>query len=72
MGPHPPALREFIMKGLPVRGSRAATNKAKANPFGKPETKANEAKEMKMVGGKKAAYAKMEKKFEVPKRKKMG
>ena len=75
MGPHPPSLREFIMKGLPVRGARAATNKAtkaKGNPFGKPETKANEAKEMKMVGGNKAAYAKMEKKYEneTPKRKK--
>jgi hypothetical protein len=63
MGPHPPSLREFIMKGLPVRGARAATNKAnkaKGNPFGKPE-----AKEM-MMGGK------MGKKVEVPKRKKMG
>jgi hypothetical protein len=51
------------MKGLPVRGARAATNKAnkaKGNPFGKPE-----AKEMMMSG-------KMGKKVEVPKRKKMG
>jgi hypothetical protein len=50
------------MKGLPVRGARAATNKAtkaKGNPFGKPEAK-------EMMGGK------MGKKVEVPKRKKMG
>lgn len=35
----------------------------KINPFGKPDTKANEAKEKKMVPGKKA-YAAMEKKYE--------
>lgn len=53
-----------MKKGMPVRGSRTATSKSKAMPFGKPETKANEAKEMKMVGGNKAAYARMEKKME--------
>lgn len=35
----------------------------KMNPFGKPDTKKNEAAEKKMVPGKKA-YAAMEKKFE--------
>ena len=53
------------MKSMPMRGERTATNKAKkANPFGKPETKKNEAAEMKMVGGNKKAYAAMEKKYE--------
>ena len=52
------------MATMPMRGQRTATNKAKkANPFGKPETKKNEAAEMKMAGSKKA-YAKMEAKFE--------
>ena len=52
------------MKSMPMRGERTATNKAKrANPFGKPETKKNEAAEMKMAPGKKA-YAAMEKKYE--------
>ena len=47
-----------------MRGERTATHNAKkANPFGKPETKKNEAKEKKMVPGKKA-YAAMEKKME--------
>lgn len=40
----------------------------KANPFGKPDTKKNEAAEKKMAGSK-AAYAKMEKKFEAGKHK---
>lgn len=35
----------------------------KMNPFGKPDTKKNEAAEKKMVPGKKA-YAAMEKKYE--------
>jgi hypothetical protein len=53
------------MAMMPMRGQRTATNKAKkANPFGKPETKKNEAAEMKMVGGNKKAYAKMEARFE--------
>jgi hypothetical protein len=52
------------MKSMPMRGQRTATNKAKkANPFGKPETKKNEAAEMKMAPTKKA-YAKMEARFE--------
>ena len=51
------------MKSLPMRGQRTATNKAKANPFGKGESKAMEAKEKKMAPTKKA-YAAMEKKFE--------
>ena len=51
------------MKSLPMRGQRTATNKAKANPFGKGESKAMEAKEKKMAPSKKA-YAAMEKKFE--------
>lgn len=40
----------------------------KMNPFGKPETKKNEAAEKKMAGSKKA-YAAMEKKFEPGKHK---
>ncbi len=53
------------MKSMPMRGQRTATNKAKAkaNPFGKGESKKMEAAEKKMAGSK-AAYAKMEKKFE--------
>lgn len=51
------------MKAMPMRGQRTATNKAKANPFGKGESKTMEAAEKKMAGGKKA-YAAMEKKFE--------
>jgi hypothetical protein len=61
------------MAMMPMRGQRTATNKAKkANPFGKPETKKNEAAEMKMVGGDKKAYAAMEAKYEpgMPKGKK--
>ena len=52
------------MKSMPMRGQRTATNKVKGNPFGKPETKKNEAAEMKMAGGNKKVYAAMEKKFE--------
>jgi len=53
------------MKSMPMRGERTATHNAKkANPFGKPETKKNEKAEMKMVGGNKKAYAKMEAKYE--------
>ena len=51
------------MKSMPMRGQRTATNKAKANPFGKGESKKMEAAEKKMAPGKKA-YAAMEKKFE--------
>jgi hypothetical protein len=51
------------MKAMPMRGQRTATNKAKANPFGKGESKMMEAKEKKMAGGAKA-YAAMEKKYE--------
>jgi len=51
------------MKAMPMRGQRTATNKAKSNPFGKPDTKKNEAAEKKMAPTKKA-YAKMEAKFE--------
>ncbi len=51
------------MKSLPMRGQRTETNKAKAIPFGKGESKKMEAAEKKMAGGKKA-YAAMEKKFE--------
>ena len=40
----------------------------KANPFGKPDTKKNEAAERKMAPSKKA-YAAMEKKFEAGKHK---
>ena len=39
-------------------------NSAKGNPFGKPEAKKNEAAEMKMAGGNKKVYAKMEAKYE--------
>lgn len=52
------------MKSMPMRNQRTATNKSKGNPFGKPETKANEAAEMKMAGGNKKVYAKMEAKYE--------
>lgn len=52
-----------MMKSMPVRGQRTATNKAKANPFGKGESKKMEAAEKKMAGSK-SAYAKMEKKYE--------
>jgi len=41
----------------------AAKKPMKSNPFGKPETKANERKEMKMAGSK-SAYGRMEKKYE--------
>ena len=51
------------MKSLPMRGQRTATNKAKANPFGKGESKKMEAAEKKMAPSKKA-YAAMEKKME--------
>jgi hypothetical protein len=53
------------MKAMPMRGQRTATNKAKAkaNPFGKGESKMMEAKEKKMAPSKKA-YAAMEKKYE--------
>lgn len=51
------------MKAMPARGQRTATNKAKANPFGKGESAKMEAMEKKMAGGKKA-YAAMEKKYE--------
>jgi len=50
------------MKSLPMRGQRTATNKAKANPFGKGESKMMEAKEKMMAKGK--SYAAMEKKYE--------
>lgn len=46
-----------------MRGQRTATNKAKANPFGKGESKKMEAAEKKMAPTKKA-YAAMEKKME--------
>ena len=55
-----------MMKSLPMRGQRTATNKAnkaKPNPFGKGESMKMEAMEKKMAGGKKA-YAAMEKKYE--------
>ena len=52
-----------MMKSMPKRGQRTATNKAKANPFGKGESKKMESAEKKMAGGK-AAYAKMEKMYE--------
>jgi|APGre2960657373_1045057.scaffolds.fasta_scaffold136786_2 hypothetical protein len=49
------------MKSMPMRGERTATHNAKkANPFGKPETKKNEAAGMKMMPGKKP-YAAMAK-----------
>lgn len=51
------------MKSMPMRGQRTATNKAKANPFGKGESMKMEAAEKKMAPGKKA-YAKMEAKME--------
>ena len=51
------------MKSMPMRGQRVATNKARANPFGKGESMKMEAMEKKMVPGKKA-YAAMEKKME--------
>jgi hypothetical protein len=51
------------MKSMPMRGQRTATNKARANPFGKGESKKMEAAEKKMAPTKKA-YAKMEAKFE--------
>jgi len=54
-----------MMKSLPMRGQRTATNKAskaKANPFGKGESKMMEAKEKMMAKGK--SYAAMEKKYE--------
>ena len=52
------------MRDMQKRGARTATNKAKReNAFGKGESKAMEAKEMKMAGSKKA-YAAMEKKYE--------
>jgi len=51
------------MKSMPMRGQRVATNKARANPFGKGESKSMEAAEKKMAPGKKA-YAAMEKKME--------
>jgi hypothetical protein len=50
------------MKAMPMRGQRTATNKAKANPFGKGESKMMEAKEKMMAKGK--SYAAMEKKYE--------
>lgn len=52
-----------MMKSMPKRGQRTATNKAKMNPFGKGESKKMEAMEKKMTGSK-AAYAKMEKMHE--------
>lgn len=51
------------MKAMPMRGQRTATHKAKANPFGKGESKKMEAAEKKMAPTKKA-YAKMEAKYE--------
>jgi len=57
-----------MMNSLPMRGQRTATNKAskaskaKANPFGKGESKMMEAKEKMMAKGK--SYAAMEKKYE--------
>jgi hypothetical protein len=50
------------MKAMPMRGQRTATNKAKANPFGKGESKMMEAKEKMVAKGK--SYAAMEKKYE--------
>ena len=52
-----------MMKSMPKRGQRTATNKAKMNPFGKGESKKMEAAEKKMAPTKKA-YAAMEKKME--------
>ena len=51
------------MKAMPMRGQRTATNKARANPFGKGESKKMEAAEKKMAPTK-AGYAKMEAKYE--------
>ncbi len=52
-----------MMKSMPKRGQRTATNKAKMNPFGKGESAKMEAAERKMAPTK-AAYAKMEKMHE--------
>lgn len=56
------------MKSMPMRGQRTATHKAKANPFGKGESKKMEAAEKKMAPTKKA-YAAMESRFEPGKHK---